>query len=248
MVASAPKKKKSSWGINAYVLRPMYVTMKHALRRPVTVLYPFEKLDKLETFKGREPFSVRDMWARFRGLHALNENLCISCGQCAKICPNKCIEMIEVTFPQIDRPKKMPQVNIGRCMFCSLCTVKCPTGALVLTNKYELAAYTREELIYSPERLIRNLPAEKRKAKPPTPKHPMLDRTKCIGCGICAKNCNSKAIEMIEIPGTEKIKPNGTKGKPKKEPKFDYSVCVSCGICADTCPKEALEMKEVELR
>ncbi|MGB9587774.1 MAG: 4Fe-4S binding protein, partial [Armatimonadota bacterium] len=39
-------------------------------------------------------------------------------------------------------------MDAGRCMFCGLCTEVCPTGALVMTDEYELAAFSREDLIY----------------------------------------------------------------------------------------------------
>jgi formate hydrogenlyase subunit 6/NADH:ubiquinone oxidoreductase subunit I len=56
---------------------------------------------------------------------------------------------------------------------------------------------------------------------------PMLDENQCIGCGICSRNCPSKAIEIVEING-------------KKYPQFNLGKCVFCYQCVDTCPKKAI--------
>ena len=55
-----------------------------------------------------------------------------------------------------------------------------------------------------------------------------IDR--CIGCGLCSKDCPAKAIEMVEVEGYE-----------KKKPLFMLDRCVFCYQCADSCPKQAIE-------
>lgn len=45
------------------------------------------------------------------------------------------------------------EMNAGLCMFCGLCVEACPTGAIVMSDKYELAAFSREELIYDRAKL-----------------------------------------------------------------------------------------------
>jgi NADH-quinone oxidoreductase subunit I len=41
-------------------------------------------------------------------------------------------------------------------MFCALCVDVCPMNAIKMTGNYGLADYTRESLIYTPERLLFN--------------------------------------------------------------------------------------------
>ena len=55
-----------------------------------------------------------------------------------------------------------------------------------------------------------------------------IDR--CISCGLCAKDCPAKAIEMVDAEGYE-----------KKKPLFLLDRCVFCYQCAESCPKNAIE-------
>ena len=48
----------------------------------------------------------------------------------------------------------------------------------------------------------------------------------CLGCGICAKQCEHEAITV-----------DGNLAH------VDYSKCVGCGKCAEKCPVKAIEMK-----
>jgi NADP-reducing hydrogenase subunit HndC len=47
---------------------------------------------------------------------------------------------------------------------------------------------------------------------------------KCVGCGLCAKNCPTKAIV----------------GVLRVQHKIDASKCVKCGLCASLCPVHAI--------
>jgi NAD-dependent dihydropyrimidine dehydrogenase PreA subunit len=46
---------------------------------------------------------------------------CGYCGACVSVCPNNCIDLIEVTV-KIDE----------NCVNCGICTIICPIGALRL--------------------------------------------------------------------------------------------------------------------
>src|SRR5438309_371872 len=43
--------------------------------------------------------------------------------------------------------------DLSRCMFCGLCEDACPTDALELTQDFELANYSREDMIWDRETL-----------------------------------------------------------------------------------------------
>ncbi|SMO56952.1 NADH-quinone oxidoreductase subunit I [Balnearium lithotrophicum] len=48
----------------------------------------------------------------------------------------------------------------------------------------------------------------------------------CIGCGMCARACPVKCIDMV---------PTGVK-KPRAVPKVRGNECMYCGLCEDACP------------
>jgi NADH-quinone oxidoreductase subunit I len=47
-------------------------------------------------------------------------------------------------------------INFEICILCDLCTEVCPTEAIVMTNNYELAVYSRDELFKDLEWLHNN--------------------------------------------------------------------------------------------
>ena len=87
------KERRKFLGIRGYVLRPMLYTLRHAFRSIFmkqpdvffkhkrgtnTVLYPDKRLQLPRGYRGKNEV----VW-----------ELCIGCELCARVCPNKCIEM-----------------------------------------------------------------------------------------------------------------------------------------------------------
>ena len=60
----------------------------------------------------------------FRGKHIIEHDICTGCTACAKICPVDAIVMAPLP---IKKPKALPEVNLGICIFCGLCEDVCPT-------------------------------------------------------------------------------------------------------------------------
>lgn len=58
---------------------------------------------------------------------------------------------------------------------------------------------------------------------------PVVDKSKCIGCGKCWTFCPDNAISIIEKKST-----------------VDYDFCKGCGICANVCPVKAIIMVKEE--
>jgi MinD superfamily P-loop ATPase len=57
---------------------------------------------------------------------------------------------------------------------------------------------------------------------------PKLDKSKCIKCGLCVKNCRSNAIFQA----------------PEKYPVFFHELCSGCGLCWHLCPQKAIKIEK----
>ena len=58
-----------------------------------------------------------------------------------------------------------------------------------------------------------------------------FDPEKCISCGLCERDCPSKAIELVEESG-------------KRMPEFHLDRCIFCYQCVESCPREAIKLSE----
>ncbi|MBN1901402.1 FAD-dependent oxidoreductase [Candidatus Sumerlaeota bacterium] len=100
-----------------------FKAIRHLFRKPKTLKYPFEP---------KEPAR------RYRGFHLNDWDACTGCGNCADICPNGAIIMVEIPEikPEPGKKNQRPKLDYGRCCFCGLCVDICPPGALSLTGDY----------------------------------------------------------------------------------------------------------------
>ncbi len=61
-----------------------------------------------------------------------------------------------------------------------------------------------------------------------------LDKSKCIGCGICANTCPNNTIRIVRA----RVSPDSE--KTRWFPEIDIGHCLFCGLCIDQCPQDAL--------
>jgi formate hydrogenlyase subunit 6/NADH:ubiquinone oxidoreductase subunit I len=62
---------------------------------------------------------------------------------------------------------------------------------------------------------------------------PVVDKERCISCGLCVKVCPDGAVTLDE---------------KTKKPRIWMGLCMMCGRCAEVCPRIAITMsKEFEL-
>jgi NADH-quinone oxidoreductase subunit I len=128
------------------IVKGMALTFSYMFKKKVTINYPHEKV----------PTSPR-----FRGEHALRlyingEERCIACKLCEAVCPAQAI-VIEAE-PREDGSRRTTRYDIDmlKCIYCGLCQEACPVDAIVEGPNDEFAAYTREALYYTKEKLMQN--------------------------------------------------------------------------------------------
>lgn len=62
-----------------------------------------------------------------------------------------------------------------------------------------------------------------------------VNRETCLGCGLCAKTCNVKALDLTPLVKNE-----------KRKLKIDENICLGCGACISVCKTESLSLKPME--
>lgn len=127
----------------------MKITLEHLVGKKVTNQYP-------ELY---HPITSGDMPLNSRNRIFVDMSGCDGCDSCAKTCPIKCIT-VETTrvspddenVPEMNNGKKRKmwvtkhEIDFAKCCFCSLCTLVCPTDAIVMTQEFEYSEFDREKL------------------------------------------------------------------------------------------------------
>jgi len=126
-------------------------TLGRLVEGPVTLEYPEDKTP---------------VYPRFRGRHKLHRfedtglEKCVGCSLCAAACPAECIRVVAAENTpgnQVsagERYAEVYEINMSRCIFCGYCELACPFDAITMGNDYELADYTRSDLIFTKEMLL----------------------------------------------------------------------------------------------
>ena len=132
-------------------LRGLKTTFGRLVEGPTTIQYPEEKIP---------------VYPRFRGRHRLHRfedsglEKCVGCSLCAAACPADCIRVVaaentpEHRVSGGERYAAVYEINMSRCIFCGYCELACPFDAITMGNDFELADYTRSDLIFTKEMLL----------------------------------------------------------------------------------------------
>ena len=123
----------------------LLVTLRHLLgnllgrRKKYTISYPEER---------------RNYSHRYRGHHILTTRpdgsvRCVACYLCAQNCPAECIHIEAAEHPDLNIEKYpvVYEIDMLRCIFCGYCVDACPEEAVIMSNNYDMAYFTREQSI-----------------------------------------------------------------------------------------------------
>jgi len=146
------------WGVG--LLNGLRISMRNMLRGPITVKYPYEKLELPE----------RARWAVAPKYDEAGAIKCTACMTCVLACPNHILDL-DFTTDEETKKKHIDSFSyeIGACMMCGLCVEQCPFDAILMSHDYELARTSPEELRIE---LLADVDAagSKREPKPAAPK------------------------------------------------------------------------------
>ena len=135
------------------LLGGMMVTLRHFLRN-------------LFGARRARPSSTRRSGAttadRFRGHHILTSRAdgslrCVACYLCAQACPAECIHIEAGEHPDVNIEKYpvVYEIDMLRCVFCGYCVDACPEEAIIMSNNYDMAYFTREQSIVGKNDLMK---------------------------------------------------------------------------------------------
>ena len=120
------------WDGLSSTLTGMAITIRYFFQKPVTVEYPEQTM----------PIAPR-----YRGLHYLEQDICIACRVCEKACPIDCIEIRFTRHPGNVNEWFEFSLDYNKCMFCELCCYPCPVECIHMGKEFSIVKYDREELV-----------------------------------------------------------------------------------------------------
>ena len=135
---------REAWYTIYSIVKGHIVTFINLFRKKVTLQYPEVRWDIPLGYRGLITLPVDCKTGQDR---------CIGCMACVKVCPTG---VIDVQTHQGDDKKRVVDAwnaDIGKCIFCQLCVEACPTKAIVMSDQYELASFTKDEMIYDRKKL-----------------------------------------------------------------------------------------------
>jgi NADH-quinone oxidoreductase subunit I len=126
------------------IVKGHIVTLKNLFRKKSTMQYPEVRWNLPDGYRGVPSLPVNA---------DTQKDSCIGCGACVRICPTQLITV--ETHTGEDKKKVVDgfTMNIAYCMFCGLCAETCPANAIYMSKEYELAEFTKDNLIYNRDKL-----------------------------------------------------------------------------------------------
>ena len=107
--------------------------------------------------------------------HVVNRKRCVSCGVCGRVCPKGAVvDGHGNPCAAVPRAQwKKPVIDGGLCSACSMCVTVCRAQALSISPPAFHGDIHVFAMLHEPK--------------------------KCVGCGLCARECPLHAITMQEV-------------------------------------------------
>ena len=123
------------WGRG--LLGGLMIVLRNLRRGPITVQYPYEKLELPE----------RARWAVRPTYFDDGTPKCTACMTCVRTCPDHILSLDVETREDKSKHIERFGYEIGACMMCGLCVEACPFDAIHMSHEYELALTDRSGLM-----------------------------------------------------------------------------------------------------
>ena len=212
---------------------------KRSLLGPLkTGKFLFEKPKTL-----RYPFELKEPAKRYRGFHLNDWDLCTGCGNCADICPNVAITMVEIPElePKAGAKNERPELDYGRCCFCGLCVDICPPGSLRLSRDYFHIHFDTDTFVFMPKDEKKEieifLPQDKYSVLKASLSH-RRENYEGFVSDLQYALFEPERVPMSEVPPDERKLSfmEQVIGYNKEEAVREAARCLECKLCEEACP------------
>lgn len=173
--------------------------LKNLFSKPATSNYPFEPAVYPERSRGHIEIDIDD---------------CIMCGMCQRKCPSGAIT--------VDKSTRTWSIERMGCVQCENCVTGCPKKCLHIKPGY--TAPSTEKTVESFSQPIPEAPIAPLDDNKPALTSGKItnDMSKCILCGLCARQCPADCITVDRDAKTWSI---------------NRDECMQCGACIEACKK-----------
>jgi len=209
------------------ILSP-FKAIRFLFKKPVTLRYPFQR---------KEPAR------KYRGFHLNDWDTCTGCGNCADICPNEAITMIEAPEikPEPGQKNERPQLDYGRCCFCGLCVDICPPGSLRLSRDYLHIHFDTDSFVFVPKDEKKDeetfLPPEEYSIFKASLTHRRKDY-EGFSPDLDYALFDPERVPMAELKAEERKTSfvEMVRGYTAERARAEASRCLECELCEQACP------------